>query len=159
MGTYRTAQICLNGHMINDSADVYPEHNEEYCSKCGQKTITTCPNCQVPIRGDYYVPGYYGGNETPVPAYCHHCGRPFPWTEKVLNNAVEILSYDAELDENTKQLIKDSIPGLLVDSVDTELSIVKFNSVISKVSDVIKNALYNTLVDVVSGAIMNRLSF
>lgn len=157
IGAYRVVQICLNGHIVNDSFEDYPDFNEDYCSKCGQKTIVTCPHCETPIRGNYRVPGSCNEYKISVPAYCHHCGAPFPWTEKILDNAVELLSYDAELSEETKQLIKDAIPGLLVDSIDTELSIVKFNSGISKASDFIKNALYDILINVVSSNVMDKL--
>jgi hypothetical protein len=45
MSYYHTAQICLNGHIINESIEEYPEKNEKFCSLCGSETITECPSC------------------------------------------------------------------------------------------------------------------
>ena len=47
-----TMQVCLNGHVINDSFVKSPEYNKEHCDRCGKKTITNCPNCDKPIPGD-----------------------------------------------------------------------------------------------------------
>jgi len=56
MGTYRTAEVCPNGHASTSSADTSPELREKYCSQCGEPTITQCPSCNANIRGYYDVP-------------------------------------------------------------------------------------------------------
>ncbi len=55
-GRYDTAQICMNGHIINSMSKSHPEHNKEFCDKCGARTITKCPHCNTPIRGHYHEP-------------------------------------------------------------------------------------------------------
>jgi hypothetical protein len=55
-GWYDTAQICINGHIINSMSKSHPEHNKKFCDKCGAQTITNCPNCNAPIRGYYHAP-------------------------------------------------------------------------------------------------------
>jgi hypothetical protein len=47
---YDVAQICLNGHVINDSVKKYPQHNKKFCDKCGVATINNCPNCNTEIQ-------------------------------------------------------------------------------------------------------------
>ena len=39
------------------------------------------------------------------------------WTQKILDNALELLSLDTELDDDTKELIKNAIPCLLVSPI------------------------------------------
>ena len=82
MGYYDVMQVCLNGHQITDNYNRYPEHRKDFCDKCGEKTITRCPKCNEPIRGDYHVEGVLAIKETPVPEFCHKCGAPYPWTER-----------------------------------------------------------------------------
>ena len=55
-GRYDTAQICINGHIINSMSISKPEHNKKFCDKCGEPTITNCQNCNAPIRGYYHPP-------------------------------------------------------------------------------------------------------
>jgi hypothetical protein len=40
--------------MINSTARWSPQYNQDYCDKCGEKTITQCPGCNTPIRGMYW---------------------------------------------------------------------------------------------------------
>lgn len=41
---YDAAQICMNGHVITRMFHDSPEFRQNFCDKCGEKTITTCPN-------------------------------------------------------------------------------------------------------------------
>jgi hypothetical protein len=79
---YDVAQICLNGHVINDAARTSHEFNERRCRKCGAETITACIECRTPIRGTYHTPGIvvFGGGPVAAPTYCHQCGKAYPWT-------------------------------------------------------------------------------
>lgn len=73
-------QVCLNGHVINTGFKKYPQHNKEYCNKCGEKTITQCPNCEAPIPGDMQDTGVAViGFKRTAPDHCESCGEPFSW--------------------------------------------------------------------------------
>lgn len=82
MGYHDVMQVCLNGHQITASYNESPQHRKDFCDKCGEKTINTCPNCETTIKGKYTVPGVLSLLTTPVPEHCHKCGKPYPWTEK-----------------------------------------------------------------------------
>ena len=79
-----TMQVCLNGHLITTCSKKYPHYKRDYCSDCGEKTITTCPNpdCKKPIPGYRHLAGVVSSVKMPIPPYCPSCGKPFPWTEK-----------------------------------------------------------------------------
>ena len=78
-----TMQVCLNGHVINDSYKKYPEYNQDFCTECGEKTITQCPKCNNPIPGGMQDTGIAVLGFTPsAPEFCQHCGEKFPWMQK-----------------------------------------------------------------------------
>src|SRR6267378_6051260 len=97
MGVYRVAEVCPNGHVSTDSADRSPELREQFCSRCGEATLTQCPKCKAPIRGHYYVEGFFGMDEYEPPAHCHNCGSAFSWTERKVAGAVELLEVGSNL--------------------------------------------------------------
>jgi hypothetical protein len=107
-----TTQICLSGHVISPQLDNYPGVEEDYCSKCGAKTITACSKCQDPIRG---VSRYADTNEYHRPAYCVKCGSPYPWTEAALKAAHD-LAEELELSESETATLKATFPDLVSDS-------------------------------------------
>ena len=91
---YENATICINGHVMSSSySNVQP-----FCSKCGKPTISECTHCGSPLHGMYEIPGVVClGAKYHKDLYCYNCGNPYPWTESIINSAVEILSLDEEL--------------------------------------------------------------
>ena len=76
---YCPAQICLNGHVITENANI-PRNRKEICPICKEQTITECPNCKeiilgMAINGNAY--GFYDKNKPP--SHCHKCKEPYPW--------------------------------------------------------------------------------
>src|SRR5256885_2603610 len=86
---YDTAQICLNGHVINRSAEDMPQYRQNHCSKCGAETLMSCPACSEKIRGNLLgaMPSLH---EEPAPAFCHNCGKAYPWIQQALEAAREL---------------------------------------------------------------------
>lgn len=80
--SFDTRQVCINGHEITSMADSHPEHMKKRCSECGSETITTCPSCNSKIQGYHHTPGVIGFFDSELPAHCHECGKPYPWTLK-----------------------------------------------------------------------------
>lgn len=90
-GRYDVAQICLKGHLINHSINLYPERNRGACPQCGSEFIIQCPHCKTPIKGQYYVSKndksvdsiyLYPAHQYVVPDVCEKCGRRYPWATK-----------------------------------------------------------------------------
>lgn len=150
MERYYTQLVCMNGHQVTDRLETY-SGIKNYCKDCGSKTISTCQNCSTSITGDYEVPGVVAlGFETPVPSYCPFCGEAYPWTSKIIENAVELVAIDNNLDEHSKSIIKNTLPDLLVETPTTPVAANKFKMVMEKASNSIKDGMYNLLVDTVS---------
>lgn len=144
---YRNATICLNGHVISK----YEANTQRFCTKCGQKTFSYCLKCDAPIHGKYEktgvmdLSGYYE-----MPYYCYNCGEPYPWTQKILDNAEELIALDDAIAEESKRLIMEAIPDLLVESPTTPVAAAKYRVGISKAGKTLKEMLHNLLVDVIS---------
>jgi len=151
MGEYRVAQICLNGHVISDSIDKCPEHNERFCSICGEETTNNCPRCSQPIRGYYHVDGVIDlQHKYQPPSFCHNCGFPFPWTEKIIETATELMKRSGNLtDEELKQFEED-LGELTKDTPQVRLSASRFKGFLEKVGPTIANGVREMIVDVIS---------
>jgi hypothetical protein len=120
VGEYRVGQVCLNGHAITDSADEYPELQEEFCSKCGAATTMACHRCKVPIRGHYHIENVFGGPEYSPPHYCHKCGNPYPWTEARLKTARDLADGLDDLSVEERERLKVSLEELARNAPSTE---------------------------------------
>lgn len=136
--------------MITDNADAYPEHKCAYCSECGTQTIMNCPNCNSEIRGEYFVEGIYGGAEGSVPAYCHQCGNPYPWTEAKLQAANDLADELDELSQEDRELLKGTFADLMKESPQTEVAAIRFKKVLAKVGRETAKTVRDLVVDIAS---------
>ena len=152
---HNEATICSNGHVVSENFSNY----QKYCSICGEKTFSICENCKSPIQGSLNMiqAALFGEKPYTIPYYCHSCGSPYPWTIKILDNAVELISLDEELDDESKELIKNAIPNLIVDTPATPLAVAKYKKGMKKAGKVLKDCMYNLLIDVVSETVKKML--
>lgn len=150
MGVYRAAEICLNGHVTTSYADVMPDLREKYCSICGEQTITKCPHCDNPIRGSYYEPGFLGTSDYLKPNFCHNCGRPFPWTERSLHAASELMELSSILGDAELIQFKTDLDSLIKDTPQTKVASFRVKVFLGKVSKEIASGVRDILVDIVS---------
>ena len=89
---YDVAQICLHGHVVNDSMKLCPEDSKKHCDRCGAPTISKCPSCSVDIQGRLHVSGFIGSaRPLDPPAFCPKCGEPYPWTGKRVEKGAKLL--------------------------------------------------------------------
>ena len=150
MGQYDVAQICLNGHVINDSTQRYPEHNRKFCHQCGQPTITACPECNFDIRGDYVGGAVVIGFQFPAPAFCENCGRPYPWTSRALAAAKELTDQMQGLTEDEKAQVKDDLSELVADTPQTKVSATRVRRLLAKASGELPGMVREVIVAVAS---------
>lgn len=131
MGSYDIAQICLKGHLVTSNAGSHPEHKETYCSKCGQSTIMQCQHCNTSIRGAYNVPGVICvGSSFTIPAYCHSCGEPYPWTNATIREFEEIIDMADEIDDVDRAILKEKFPSLLIESTGSTAAALKLSKIL-----------------------------
>ncbi len=144
---YDVQQVCLNGHIRNETIKLlHPETNEEYCTLCGEKTITQCPKCSVDIRGAMLTRSPRGGrlsqcqSLTVAPAYCLSCGKPYPWTENKIMAAVQVF---AEFDntEEEKATIEQDIKNIARDIPQAKPSAMRIKRICDKYGQVAYNVV------------------
>lgn len=153
------AQICLNGHMINEKTKDSPEFNKKYCDLCGAATITQCQVCRIEIQGYYHVPGVVDltGRRMSIPAFCKDCGAPYPWTESKLNAAKELVQEFEELNEEERGTLSGSLDDLVKDTPHTPVAAIRFKKLVAKIGKEGAGALRNILVDIATKAAKDTL--
>jgi hypothetical protein len=111
---YDTARICEKGHVITQFAETSGTV-EDYCSKCGSKTVTACRHCEQKIRGHLHESGSLNFTEEPPPKFCHKCGSPYPWMEDRLQTAKELLYHDDKLSQEDREKLWDLLRYVMSD--------------------------------------------
>lgn len=117
---YDQALICDNGHVATSMLRRAPQHQAPFCERCGAPNISTCPNCERPIRGYYFGGGITLGWD--APPYCVYCGKPYPWTVKAMEAAHEAVDDTEELTPDERERLKRSIEDVATDNPKTEAS-------------------------------------
>ena len=148
--SYDSALICTNGHLINDSYNLEPQHNKKRCPQCGAATICNCPGCAHEVQGRYYGDGVTRGLYRP-PNNCHECGAPYPWTEARLRAISELLAM-SDLSPADQAALRDSVPALTGETPSTPVAVRKWKGAgkaLELVGDVLK--------EVVSEAVKRQL--
>ena len=150
IGGYDVAQICLNGHVVNNSSISHPAHNADYCPDCGKKTITECPKCTAKIRGDYRVSGLSSFGESPAPAFCYKCGARYPWTESSLSAAREYMREVGRLDANELGIWERSLNDLVSETPRTQVAALRFKTLTAKAGPVAMEGVKRILIEVMA---------
>ena len=129
---YDVAQVCRRGHLINHSTEDAPERNKPFCPTCGQPTITACDRCATPILGQYHDVHVGFRIMDKPPAYCHACGKPYPWTAEGIDSARALAEELEGLNEPDRIAIGASIDDLVVDSPRTPVAVLRFKKIIAR---------------------------
>ena len=159
MGYFDTAQICNNGHVISYFAGHSPEFRRKFCPLCGESTIMQCPSCNSPIPGKYHVEGVIDmrAYNPPPPPFCHECGKAFPWTQRKIQNAIELANEFDELNAEDRLKLSGTLDDLIVETPKTELAITRFKKVAKKLGADSYEAFKSVVTDVVSETIKKSL--
>lgn len=148
MPKYLTAQICLNGHMVTSSIELNPELREKFCSRCGAMTITHCPSCGAPLRGELYDDeiAIYGFIPS-IDAYCTNCGSAFPWTKSAIENAILLIQEEEELSEQLKTSVIQSLPDIVAETPKTNVAVVRMKKVLASAGKFTTEGLRQFILD------------
>lgn len=149
-GGYDTAQICINGHLISEMVRNRPQDSEDFCTRCGARTITACESCGRDIRGYEHGSGFIGTIR--VPSFCQYCGNPYPWTESALVAARAIADELDDLSEDEREALKGTLNDLVRDSPETSVAVLRFKKYAGKAGVAGANGLRDVLVGVVTEA-------
>lgn len=134
MDGYDVAQVCINGHLINDSYRQFPAKNQSFCSTCGQRTITACERCGKELRGDYHAEGVFGFKSSYEQAsFCRGCGAPHPWTETALAAGRELADELDGLSDDERERLKKSFEEIARETPQAEVAATRIKKIMAKV--------------------------
>lgn len=153
--SHDTAQVCLNGHSINSSFYDYPDFNKDYCSNCGAKTITKCPNCDVEIQGFYRDSMVIASFEPPK--FCHKCGNGYPWTVNAIQTANDLITEFDDISEDEITILKDSIGDLIKAGPKAIIAEKRYNKTMAKVDSKSRDAMKEILTNVLNERVKKSL--
>jgi hypothetical protein len=92
-----------------------------------------------------------------VPPHCTECGEAFPWTRAAFE-AAEVLVYELDgLDEVDREMLKNSLPGLIRDTSETPVAIARFKRILKKTEPTALDAFKEILVNVVSETVRKTM--
>lgn len=92
-----------------------------------------------------------------VPHYCYNCGKPYPWTQVKLEAAKELAEELDGLNNEEKDVLKQSIEELTRDTPKTEVAAVKVKKFLAKASGAALSMLRDILVDIASETAKNAM--
>jgi len=155
MEGYDVAQICINGHVITSMAITSPNFRQEYCKKCGSKTIMNCSNCQKPIKGYYHVSGVIGTFKYHAPKFCDSCGQPFPWIGTKIETSKELIELVETISIEEKEDFQESIVELIKETVKVPVAKVKVKKYLDKIDKEISDSIRDVLKDILNKELKN----
>ena len=157
--SYETALICRNGHVITTGSESSPEKYAKYCDRCGEATISECPNCHTKIRGYHRTEGIalivVGGYE--IPKFCHECGKPYPWTERKMDEVYKLIDENKKLNPSEKEVLKKLIWEIVIESPKKDLAIEEVKRPLQKMGDEPVKLLKSLLIDLLSEVVKRQL--
>lgn len=129
------AQICLNGHIVNDAALTYKNLNKKYCEICGARTIMECRHCKTQIQGAFDPEGRWGTEHLTVPLkYCTGCGQPYPWTAQKILAIFEFIEERDELSDEEKQIFKSSFEEIMKETPKSSTGAMRIKNLLKKLN-------------------------
>jgi hypothetical protein len=152
------AQICVNGHVINSNYLKNPQFNQQYCDRCGERTITQCPKCSENIKGEYEDPQSHVsviGFWYKPPSFCEYCGKPFPWTSSAIRAARE-LTGTLDLTDDQKKELKKDITDMVKNTPRARVAAARFKKTLEDKYQQIP-ALYHDLLIAVLPAVVSHM--
>jgi hypothetical protein len=154
MGHYDIAEICMAGHETTDGVRQHPARTSPFCPDCGEPTIRGCPQCKVPIRGDFVPSGRGWRVISPYtpPNYCHGCGAAFPWTVRRLAAATALSRESGVLTAEEAAQFESDLGHVSRDTPETPVAASRIKRFLKKLGVESGPALTKVLTDVATDA-------
>lgn len=141
--SYYPAFICENGHVVKSLTETC---SDKFCSTCGARVISKCPNCNAVIRGrprETY--GFL--TEYTTPAYCKDCGKPYPWIVNAIEATALILQEEPGLTFDECQKLIDILPDVITETPKTQLAAVRIKKAFTTAGAFVADGLRKFAID------------
>ena len=105
----------------------------------------------------YQVPGVCGPNKYLRPAFCPGCGKAYPWTEKAMEAAKQLVDGTGTLSSDEKIAFNSNINVLVRNSPEASVAAVTIKNFLSKAGVAIASALKDILIGVISETVRKTI--
>jgi hypothetical protein len=92
-----------------------------------------------------------------VRAYCHGCGRPYPWTAAAIEAAKALAEELQELTSADRLLLQSSIDDLVSEGPRTNVAIARVKKLIPKIGKQAAEGFRDILINILSDAVRKQL--
>lgn len=133
---------------------------DRFCARCGSKAITNCPHCNRRIRGEPDVTWMAADALPPysIPAFCHACGKPYPWMMRIVEEVKEQIELEQSLSADDKATLKTDVEDIAHNSPCAESAAKRVKAILQKVGGVAGSTLREVFVNVASDTLKKILS-
>lgn len=161
-----TVSVCLAGHLVPAPGPDAAMGAEPLCPQCSAGIIAACPGCREPILG---VPASArpgsglsdllpGTQPVLPPRYCHCCGRPFPWTERVVSAVRMAIRQLGALDAFERDQLRRSVDHIIHETPHTRLALVRIHAALARIGGETAEQLRELLMSVASEGVRQQLA-
>ncbi len=136
-----------------------PSDTPKSCSDCGATVLRECSGghpIAVERLSGQFGQDYYAPNWKP-PSYCAECSRAFPWTERRIQAAAEVVDALEGLSPGDRVELKALFPDLLRDGPRTQVAALKWRAAMTKAKDVGKTAIEQAVIGVATTGALKLL--
>jgi hypothetical protein len=155
-GEYHSALVCYNGHVISSFIGPQRERTELYCPVCGVGIIGCCPSCPTRIRGpERSAVGAVAPYK--CPAFCHGCGKPYPWTEKKIEAAKKWAQESWKLTQTERNQLEECLDHLICDTPQATVATKGFKMLVAKAGKTVADGFRDLLVEIVSESVKKQI--
>ena len=98
------------------------------------------------------MPGWLGPSRYSPPAHCHNCGNAFPWTERKVASAVELVQLGANLSPAELQQLGLDLSELTKATPRAQIAVLRVKNVMAKIGGSLASSVRDIVVDVLSEA-------
>lgn len=152
------ALACINGHLLNVIASPTLPPGVRFCKACGAELITVCQACSTPITEfQSPAPGIPAPFGRRLPAFCHSCGQPYPWTKLKLAAAQDLIEERAALKPHEREALKKSLEDLVRETPQMPVAKLRFKRFVTKLGVEAAETLKALLIDVLSEAVRKEI--
>jgi hypothetical protein len=92
-----------------------------------------------------------------IPKFCHECGKPYPWTERKMDEVYKLIDKNKKLNSSEKEVLKKLIWEIVIESPKKDLAIEEAKRPLQKMGDEAVKLLKSLLIDLLSEVVKRQL--
>jgi len=96
------------------------------------------------------------GYDTP-PRYCHQCGKPYPWTETAIHEAIRLAADEAAWSAEDQEAFNEAVPELCKSGPKTDRAVATVLRLMDKAGEYTVNTFKRVMVAFAAEAVKQQI--